>query len=340
MESQKIEFMVPTSNAFNRMKQILFKPFDMGKWFILGFSAWLAQLLEGGGGVNFPSNSGNLGPQSAQWAKQNIELVIAIIVVAVTIFFIIGLVLLWVRSRGKFMLLDNVVHNRALVKAPWAEYRMQGNSLFIWELVLSALTFIVVLVFGGVIGWLVYIQFRAKEFNVVFTVIAALLGLTLLFLIIVMGYIRRMLQEFVVAIMYHEHLTATDAWSRFMDLHRVAMGKFILYYLWRGLLNIGAASMLSMLGLLTCCIGYILLAIPYLGVVIILPVAVFFRCLGPEFLKQFGDDFDLFHNPEDLSLCPICRKEAPEDAIEFGDKKVCPGCKPLYDQRLREGLSE
>ncbi len=42
------------------MMIILFRPFDLGKWFVIGFSAFLAGLLQGGNGFNgFPSNSGN-----------------------------------------------------------------------------------------------------------------------------------------------------------------------------------------------------------------------------------------------------------------------------------------
>jgi len=35
------------------------------------------------------------------------------------------------RSRGKFMFLDNVVHDRAEVSQPWQDFRRLGNSLFL-----------------------------------------------------------------------------------------------------------------------------------------------------------------------------------------------------------------
>jgi hypothetical protein len=31
-----------------RVKRVLFQPFDLGKWFIIGFCAWLAFLGDGG----------------------------------------------------------------------------------------------------------------------------------------------------------------------------------------------------------------------------------------------------------------------------------------------------
>jgi hypothetical protein len=47
-------------------------------------------------------------------------------------------------------------------------------------------------------------------------------------------------------------------------------------------------------GLVTCCIGFILLAIPYINVVILLPVPVWFRGFSVEFLEQFGEDYKFF----------------------------------------------
>ena len=40
----------PISQAYNRTVQMLFKPFEIKKWFVLGFAAFLSQLGEGGGG--------------------------------------------------------------------------------------------------------------------------------------------------------------------------------------------------------------------------------------------------------------------------------------------------
>ena len=46
-------------------------------------------------------------------------------------------------------------------------------------------------------------------------------------------------------------------------------------------------------GLLTCCIGWLLLAIPYIGAVVMLPIYVTFRSLDLEFLGQFGAEYTL-----------------------------------------------
>ena len=55
----------------------------------------------------------------------------------------------------------------------------------------------------------------------------------------------------------------------------------------------GVGTIVFIIGMMTCCIGFIVLAIPYIGAVILLPIAVFFRLLGLEFLRQFGSQYDL-----------------------------------------------
>jgi hypothetical protein len=40
-----------------RVKIVLFKPFDLGKWFTIGFCAWLAFLGERGGSFNYSTSS-------------------------------------------------------------------------------------------------------------------------------------------------------------------------------------------------------------------------------------------------------------------------------------------
>src|SRR6185312_10934792 len=55
---RQISVVEPVSPALEHVKRMLFKPFDLGKWFVIGFCAWLAFLGEGGGG-GFHGNFGN-----------------------------------------------------------------------------------------------------------------------------------------------------------------------------------------------------------------------------------------------------------------------------------------
>ena len=129
------------------MLQVLFKPFDLKKWLILGFCVFLAQCGSvgggggGGGGGGFPPpTTGKTAPLSGnppRWIDDNMILVIALACAGMVI--LIGIVLLvtWVSSRGKFLFIDAVVKNRAAVREPWKEYRREGNSLFLFRIVLG-----------------------------------------------------------------------------------------------------------------------------------------------------------------------------------------------------------
>ena len=45
----------PVASAIEHVKKMLFKPFDLEKWFVIGFCAWLAYIGKRGGfpGMNF-----------------------------------------------------------------------------------------------------------------------------------------------------------------------------------------------------------------------------------------------------------------------------------------------
>ncbi len=320
MESPKISYTDPVSRSFDAVKRTLFGPFDIGKWFALGFSAWLATLLSGGSSFNANFNTGDsMGDPEIQqafqaigaWIEANMSLVIALVVAIVLISIAIYLVMLWVSSRGKFMFLDNLVHNRALVKTPWMEFKTLGNSLFIWRLVFGLIVFGVAALFGGGVFYYIFVvsETGLSKAPAVLLFIAA----ALIFLIgaLVVAYITIMLEYFVIPIMYRDRLTTTAAWSRFLELHNRHFWKFVLFFLWSAVLSIGAAMALATIGVLTCCIGLVVMAIPYIGAVVILPVTTFFRMFGPEFLRQFGPDYDIFPSPEP-PVVPQPVQPAPE----------------------------
>jgi hypothetical protein len=311
MPYSPIEYIKPTSRAMGRMTTILFRPFDLGKWFVLGFTAWLAALMDGGysSGGNFqvgdsgdssePESFAEFIEPAKVFVEENLGWILPLAAVLVLLLVVVSVVCLWVSSRGKFMLLDNVVYNRALVVAPWRQYRGVGNSLFRWRLVfLLLVSLLLVAIAGGAAIYLVATfdegNIPASWFVVLVTGILALGG-TLLVAI----YIAVLLEDFVVPLMYRDSLPATAAWRQFIDLHNCQPGRFALYFLWKAVLGMVTAMILVMAILLTCCVAGIVLAIPYLGAVLLLPVTVFYRSLGPEFLRQFGGEYDLWHGSGD-----------------------------------------
>lgn len=308
-----IEYVKPTSRAMGRMTTILFRPFDLGKWFALGFSAWLASFLSsnssssGGGSGSGEGIGEGTGDESIEetlqpvfdYIRDNLDWILPTAIAVAVILTVLTLVLLWIGSRGKFMFLDNVVHNRSLISVPWSRYRKEGNSLFRWRLVFSAILLVVILGTAGGTGWYLYQRFDPEELDA--TWIATLVGAGLLVLMIVLAavYITAMLEDFVIPIAYRHSLSTTDAWTLFLGIHSARPGTFIVYFLWRFLLQIAAGIAILAAIVVTCCLAGVIMIIPYLGAVLTLPVTVFFRALGPEFMRQFGGPFDLWEGSID-----------------------------------------
>ena len=51
-EPAKIEIFAPFQAAYEWMKTVLFRPFDVARWLTIAFAAFLAGSLGGGGGGN------------------------------------------------------------------------------------------------------------------------------------------------------------------------------------------------------------------------------------------------------------------------------------------------
>ena len=307
----ELKYFEPLSSAWNRMTKALFKPFDIGKWFAVGFTAFLAHLLEfSNNGFNNKSDKfGNFSlhdffslPEMANdWMMEHPGIV-SLIILIIIIVFIIVIVLTWLGSRGKFMFLDNVVHDRKLVKAPWREFKTQGDSLFLWRIVFF---FINIIIFGFYL-WFCYSTLKEMYFdyasNEALITYAIFMGLGLIFLVIISAYIRLFLNDFVVPIMYKKGQKTMVAWGHFMVLFSNARGYFLLYGLIVLLLFICVVILIVLFGIFTCCIGFILLIVPYIGSVLTLPVSYTFRAFSVEFLEQFGPDYKFFpdnpSNPE------------------------------------------
>ncbi|HSA94550.1 MAG TPA: hypothetical protein VLJ16_00770, partial [Acidobacteriota bacterium] len=213
-----IQFMEPISRAWGRMKVALFKPFDLHKWFVIGFNAFLAGLLSasnGSGGSRW-GQEGNFGefvhfPRTAWAWLMDRPLVAAAILFGVLVAITVLIVLTWVGSRGVFMFLESVVHDRVEIARPWREFRKEGNSLFVWRLVFGL---IILAVFAGLAVWF-FVQAAAiydQGFDRVLP-IGLILGLGLLTLaaVLVLGYITLFLIDFVAALMFKHRISAVAA---------------------------------------------------------------------------------------------------------------------------------
>src|SRR5208283_178902 len=149
---REISVTEPVSPALERVKTMLFKPFDLGKWFTIGFCAWLAFLGKGGGGGGFNSafnnhinnDSGSAGDslrhgyhQARDYVLNNLDWIIPVTVAAMILLLALWLLILWLSSRGRFMFLHCVALDKAEVAEPWNKFEREANSLFWFRLVLG-----------------------------------------------------------------------------------------------------------------------------------------------------------------------------------------------------------
>ena len=192
------------------------------------------------------------------------------------------------------MFLDNVVNNRDEVVKPWKEYGREGDSLFTWRLVYGLVVLSVMTTFFI----LVFLSFRTSWNNhasaIVYITKAIVTGLLFLVLTMVVSYISLFLDSFVVPVMYKNRIGARRAWGIFLGLFTRHAGYFLIYGIVYLVLVVAAVITAVLLGIFTCCIGFVLLVIPYINAVVLLPVSVTLRAYSIEFLKQFGQDVDVF----------------------------------------------
>jgi hypothetical protein len=300
-----IQYLNPFSRAFKRMKIILFKPFNLSKWFLLGFTAFLAGFFGSpggiGGGSNFKQKQGNLDfgdffdlpGKAVDWLSGH-PFWMAVIIAGIVIVIVVAVVLTWLSSRGMFMFLDNVVHNRSLIEKPWRDFKTQGDSLFLWRVAFGIICFIISI--GFIVAAFLVARNIYHNGDGLGSHLMLMLGFIFigLLLLLVMSFISLFLKDFIVPIIYKTSVTVNDAWRKFLALFGQHAGHFILYGFFKvGLLILVVIGVLIG-GLLTCCCGFILLIIPYIGSVLMLPVSVTFRALSLEFLEQFGDEYKVF----------------------------------------------
>jgi len=299
-EAMQIQLLAPFERAFNRMKTALFKPFDLRKWMVIGFTAFLADLLDGGGqSRGFKNNQqGDWGtiltaPYEAwAWLQSKPEWLM-LLVFGVLAAAAILLLLLWLSSRGKFMFLDNVVRQRALVSDPWHHYRQPAASLFRFRVQFALVTLTLA---GGTFYHLWRMAYTRWSSSGDLWQLLPSLVLWIIFLLLILlafGYIKLLLDHFIVPVMYKHDLSCGEAWEKFLPLHWGHAGSFLLYALFILMVIIALVAVVIVGGLFTCCVGFLVLAIPYISSVVLLPFSYWLRSFSLEYLAQFGSDFDL-----------------------------------------------
>lgn len=306
----EISVTAPLTQAIDRVKRVLFQPFDLGKWFVIGFCAWLAQLGEsggGGGGGNFNPGAGNhngngLAQQfdhAKEYAMSNLYWIIPVAVAVLLLCVAFGLLFTWLNSRGKFMFLHCVALNKAEVALPWNKFAREANSLFWFRVVLGLIALVLIL---PVVGLGVFVGIATfGHGDITPGGVAGFAGVVLVFAAVMLVFllIRKFTMDFVVPIMFVRGGTCREGWAALRQLMAGNPGNMLIYLLFQILIHLVAGMLVLAVTVVTCCCCCLLL-VPYISTVILLPVFVFHRAYSAYYIAQFGPEFDVFREEGSL----------------------------------------
>lgn len=314
----------PLTPAIERVKTVLFRPFDLGKWFVIGFCAWLAQLgrQEGGGGSGRGGRSGGGFHRTGagiledivretnealaavrEYVEANMSWIIPVAILVLMVMVGLWLLITWLSSRGQFMFLHCVAANRGEVVAPWRRFSRHGDSLFAFRIVLGFILFVIA-VAGVVAGYsfLMGAANRGDGIGVVLTLAAVIGGIFAVSIPVLI--VKKFTMDFVVPIMYLESLGCTSAWGRFLAVLSANKMRFFLYLLFQIVIWFVVMCIVVAFGCVTCGCACCFFAIPYVGTVALLPVLVFERSYSLCYIRQYGPAFDVFRAERQVAPDP------------------------------------
>jgi hypothetical protein len=308
----KIEIFKPFGESFELMKKILFQPFNLTKWLVIGFAAWLANLGSGvWGNFNYPDNRREDAHKLSETIGQIPQpVLITGICVLVCVVLLLIVLFAWLRARGRFILVDCIVRNRAAIVEPWKELRAEGNSFFLFSL-LVMLALIAVIVIAGLLLIVPFIPWGDQAQPGV----AFWIGLSLfVFVAVCLAFVWALASQLMVPIMYRQRCRARVAFARAVDLVTSHPGPILLYVLFFMLLAVAMVMISCAVTCATCCIA----AIPYVGTVILLPIPVTLGAFLLLFLRQFGPDYDVWSGFVPPEFSPVLIPTPAPSGTEAG----------------------
>jgi hypothetical protein len=308
----QIQIFKPFGEAFELMKKILFQPFDLKKWLVIGFAAWLASLGASGGGFNYQTNRREDVQKLTDTFNQIPHpILIAGICVLIALVLVLIVLFAWLRARGRFMFVDCIVKNRGAVGEPWRELRREGNSYFLFSLaaalcllILAALISLPLVILAIRGRFYLYLHRDRLEPYVLVAVAAWV------FVIVLLVLVWALVANFMIPVMYRCRCRAYEAFRSVVSLIAAHPGEIVLYCLFLIVLGLASVIVACFATCATCCVA----AIPYVGTVILLPVIIVVRAFSLLFLRQFGPDYDVWTNFVPPEFMPILSPGVPVQA--------------------------
>jgi hypothetical protein len=290
----KIEIFAPFGAAFQWMTRMLFQPFDFKKWLVVGFAAFLAN-LSGNTSFNYTPNVGGKNDWnwnfrsmthdgSNEWlASCGVPLLIGLVLLVIAI----AIAVYWVGCRGRFIFADCIVRNRGAIAEPWREYSREGNSFFLFSILVGLIS-LVIIALVSVPVWLPFAQGWTEGAGFVATMTVGIV--VLLAVILLLAATLSLIYQLMIPVMYRQRCRALPAFREVIGLIRSNPAPMILYLLFFIVLCLGAGMIACLSMPFTCCITLI----PYVSTVVLLPIHVVLSAFPLLFLRQFGDAYDVW----------------------------------------------
>jgi hypothetical protein len=289
------------SQAFARVGEVLWKPFDISRWFSMGFCAWLAYL---GSQSMYSFGDGNKQAAAISFKQQAdlaLDRLMAVLTqpheataaaVKVLLLLLFGLWVCSLRSRGDFMFLHRWYRPDEAIRLCWQSSRAAGHELFVWRLCF----FLAALAAYALVGLAAYAQIlrpyweAGKVWDDAW--VSSAVGCATSAVLIGLGtqVVGHLAKAFVVPIMYWHGVPAARAWLAVFALCNQYPFAVLGYLICGAVFWVVALCAVAALVLLTCCVGVIPLVLPYVGAVMLLPVFLFFRGYAICFLNQWRAD--------------------------------------------------
>lgn len=308
------------SQAYRKMKVMLFSPFSLLLWATLAFPAFLAELGSGGGfAFNFIQPSAGKTDFAARFPDQ-IPVLFAVMVpvIIVCAIFVVGMTLLlyWLSSRGRFMFLDMLIRGVEAdrISARWSRFKRPANSFYKIKLcffllytvcaVVGILTMLPLLV--PMINSLAQkdvIQAAWLNYDAVSQDMRSLyLGIMIFFPTVCFlatlftSIVEVLFNDYGALLMYCEGISGGNALMRVLYTIKEQPLLCIKYICGVILIYLMASvAILAFLIVTCCCIGYLLLAIPFISTVVRMPI-IYTRW---QFILEYFGRSEFIHLPEE-----------------------------------------
>ncbi len=242
---------------------------------------------------------------------------ILILIGGFLILFALMLLVVWLSSRGKFLVLHNLIENKSEIKNPWKNFGHLGDRLFFFRIIFYILTFLIVLLLLTPFFIFLFKTIKNNSFSVSFYIVFALTILMVILFSLIIAIINAVLLDFVAPIMFKREVSALSSFKIFLtELLKGNFVSFILFYLIKWGLAICCGFIILIVSCCTCCIA----ALPYISSVVFLPIFLFFECYTLSFLSQFGADWNLYR----WNLENIKEEEIPPSAEPIEEIKPLP----------------